>query len=37
MLSYLYGIIMYSEINASSHVNNYCDGINATDKIYLMG
>ena len=32
VLSYLYGIIIHSEINLPSHVNNVFDRLNATEK-----
>ena len=35
VLSYLYGILMGSTINAPGHGNNFVNTINVTDKIYL--
>ena len=37
VLSYLYVIIMDCVINAPCHVNNFVDGLNSTDKLYLRG
>ena len=36
VLSSSYVIIMDREINATNHRNNFVDGLNATDKLYLM-
>ena len=35
VLSSSYGIIMDREINATGHVNNFFDGLNATEKRFL--
>ena len=35
VLSYLYGIIMDSEINPTGHGNNVVDGITSTEMFYL--
>ena len=37
MLSSLYGIIIYREINSPGHGNNIVDGLNSTYKSYLKG
>ena len=37
VLSYLYGIKMDREINATGHGKNIIDVINATDRRYLKG
>ena len=37
VLSYSYGIIMDSEINAQGHGKNVFDGLNTTEKRYLKG
>ena len=35
VLSYLYGIIIDCEINASVTINNVVNGLNATDKCFI--
>ena len=37
VLSYLYGIVIYREINAPGHVNNFVDVLDATEKRHLKG
>ena len=37
VLSYSYGVIMDSAINAPGHGNNVADGMNAMEKRYLKG